>query len=629
MTMCLQQKHLFPALALALILPAHQAYAAKDYGDAPSSYGVADHELDRAITSELETVTLVGANASWQTVSLINSYTTPVVVCTNNLTAKTDPPAVVRVRNAGANSFELRLQNPGDGSTPSPATVRCLVAESGIHSLNGLQFEAYTQLSTLTAGNHNWSGKSQAASALTNTYSNPVVLGQVMTFNDANWSAFYSDDCASRKNPPATGNICLGKHVGKDPITTRADETLGYIVIEQGSGSGGNIQYEAVLGAQTVRSVGNNPPYTYTLTNSNHDFVVATQSAMTGGQGSWGLLWGTSPISNGRLDLSVDEDQLGGITDRKHSRERIAYWAFHRSAYLGQRRDADAANQSSANADADDNTGADDDDGVVFSVPANSSNATIDADVTITKPAGVSVTVCGWLDIPSGGSVDGVFDASDGQCATTTSNSVSFHWSGLPNDKAYTTYARFRVSTATLTTANATGSAVDGEVEDYKVMFNFSPTAVSIGKVDLEALPVSELFSHLKLEQMPDKPLQALLRAWAPDALQNSQNLPREQLLDALRTWLDPDGDGQVVIFRWETLEERGTIGFYAERRMPDGDWMRINKRLLPGLLTAPLGGEYLLADPGAEAGVPYEYRLIEQEARGSQRIYGPYSLAN
>ncbi len=48
---------------------------------------------------------------------------------------------------------------------------------------------------------------------------------------------------------------------------------------------------------------------------------------------------------------------------------------------------------------------------------------------------------------------------------------------------------------------------------------------------------------------------------------------------------------------------------------------------MLPGLIDAPLGGEYLYADPGALPGVDYLYKLIEQEAWGSQREYGPYQL--
>jgi hypothetical protein len=48
---------------------------------------------------------------------------------------------------------------------------------------------------------------------------------------------------------------------------------------------------------------------------------------------------------------------------------------------------------------------------------------------------------------------------------------------------------------------------------------------------------------------------------------------------------------------------------------------------MLPGLVMAPMGGEYMLADPGALPGTEYLYRLIEQEATGSIREHGPYQV--
>ena len=33
----------------------------------------------------------------------------------------------------------------------------------------------------------------------------------------------------------------MGEHVGEDPVTARADETIGYIVIEEGSGTEGGL----------------------------------------------------------------------------------------------------------------------------------------------------------------------------------------------------------------------------------------------------------------------------------------------------------------------------------------------------------------------------------------------------
>ncbi|MCP4008941.1 MAG: hypothetical protein GY726_05435, partial [Proteobacteria bacterium] len=101
----------------------------------------------------------------------------------------------------------------------------------------------------------------------------------------------------------------------------------------------------------------------------------------------------------------------------------------------------------------------------------------------------------------------------------------------------------------------------------------------------------------------------------------------REAILAALTQFLDSDGDGQVAIIAWQTLEERGTIGFYVERQQDGGTWIMLNDEMLPGLITAPMGGEYKLADPEAVSGRLYQYRIIEQEARGTQRRYGPFEL--
>jgi hypothetical protein len=64
-----------------------------------------------------------------------------------------------------------------------------------------------------------------------------------------------------------------------------------------------------------------------------------------------------------------------------------------------------------------------------------------------------------------------------------------------------------------------------------------------------------------------------------------------------------------------------------VERREDGGSWSRINGDLLPGLIDAPLGGEYQLADPSAQPGGAYQYRLIEQEATGNTRNYGPFDV--
>ena len=94
-------------------------------------------------------------------------------------------------------------------------------------------------------------------------------------------------------------------------------------------------------------------------------------------------------------------------------------------------------------------------------------------------------------------------------------------------------------------------------------------------------------------------------------------------LIEALSS-LDPQS--QVGVVRWETLAERGTEGFYVERKL-GRKWMRINGEMLPGLITAPLGGEYFVVDTGVSAKESHRYRLIEQEVWGNQRMYGPWKI--
>ncbi len=155
---------------------------------------------------------------------------------------------------------------------------------------------------------------------------------------------------------------------------------------------------------------------------------------------------------------------------------------------------------------------------------------------------------------------------------------------------------------------------------------DFNPTAATIGDVGLSTTDVPDFLRDIGANDRDAAGLLALLRSWDPIAAAKLQGAGREALLKALRDYLDPDGDGQVVVFRWETLEERGTVGFYAERSQ-DGVWSRINGEMLPGLIAAPMGAQYWQADPGAQVGDDNQYRLIEVEARGRTNEYGPFDL--
>lgn len=287
----------------------------------------------QALTQDIEAILVPIVGASWVTVETYNTYTNPVVVCTYNLASAANPPATVRMRNAGTTGFEIRLQQFENSSVVTPGPVHCLVVEEGAHTLSdGREIEAHTVLSTGTNGNRlGWdSALSEDIDAtFVHTYSSLVLLGQVMTFNDVNASVFWTHDCSNRRRPPTNNNACVGKHIGFLE-TPRANETLGYIAIEAGVGTVNDVSYSFQLGPDTIMGVGNTnpaPPYTYSV-SGDFDTVIATQNAEDGGNGGWVVLYGTDPIRPNAIDFAIDEEVNAGDTTRFHVDEQVGYAAL-------------------------------------------------------------------------------------------------------------------------------------------------------------------------------------------------------------------------------------------------------------------------------------------------------------
>jgi hypothetical protein len=162
---------------------------------------------------------------------------------------------------------------------------------------------------------------------------------------------------------------------------------------------------------------------------------------------------------------------------------------------------------------------------------------------------------------------------------------------------------------------------------DFGFIEGSPPSAVVMGDISLGTASVDGFLNAVGAAGLDRDGLLSLLRVWDPAAAQALAGADRAGLLGALADYLDPDGDGRVALLRWDTLEERGTVGFYVERRVPGSSWVRINATLHPAMVAAPMGAEYILADPGALSDIEYEYRLIELEARGTTLEYGPFRL--
>ncbi|MFP6694756.1 MAG: cadherin-like domain-containing protein, partial [Pirellulales bacterium] len=286
----------------------------------------------------------------WTTVTLPQNYTSMVVVATP--VYESGPPITTRIQNASGNSFQIRIQSvDGNNTVLGGNQVQYVAAESGVYTQaeSGVTMEATTYLSTVTDGKSSWNGEQQTYA---NSYSNPVVFGQVMTTNDDQPSMFWTRG-SSQGSAPTGSVLFTGKHVGEDSNRSRTDETIGYIVVESGSGVVNGVGFTAAVGAATIRSV-DNGSNSYNFSGINDPVsAVLTQSGMVGGNGSWAILRGAAAVDGNTLNLSTDEDQLAD-SERSHTSEKVAYWIFESFG-------ASAANQHIAfdshlfDSDSDDN----------------------------------------------------------------------------------------------------------------------------------------------------------------------------------------------------------------------------------------------------------------------------------
>ena len=59
----------------------------------------------------------------------------------------------------------------------------------------------------------------------------------------------------------------MSKHIGEDTAHQRANETIGYIVVEAAHTNLAGVEFEAASGLDTVSGIHNGPPFPYTFNN--------------------------------------------------------------------------------------------------------------------------------------------------------------------------------------------------------------------------------------------------------------------------------------------------------------------------------------------------------------------------
>jgi len=278
-------------------------------------------------------------NDSWTEVTLSQNYDSIVVVATANYDSG-DDPAVVRIKDAGipyANKFKIRADEAENG-TMNGIDVHYMVMEEGVYNVidHGTKMEVRKIRSTVTDYKANWTGQELA---YVNSYTTPVVLGQVMSYGGSDFSTFWCQG-SLRVNPPDSFNLKVGKTVSEDIIITRSDETLGIIIIEAdingtmkdvvvNGTAAADTKYVANVGSDSIQGFDDSPPYGYSLGThlSSASVGIAATAGVDESDGGWPILYGVTPLSSTTLNLAIDEDNVID-SERNHTTEQVAYIVF-------------------------------------------------------------------------------------------------------------------------------------------------------------------------------------------------------------------------------------------------------------------------------------------------------------
>jgi hypothetical protein len=87
----------------------------------------------------------------------------------------------------------------------------------------------------------------------------------------------------------------------------------------------------------------------------------------------------------------------------------------------------------------------------------------------------------------------------------------------------------------------------------------------------------------------------------------------------------DAKGHGNDVKVAWETAHEINNMGFYVQRAdEPNGPFIRLTDKLIPGANFNTLGKQYEYIDKTASRGKIYYYRLVDVDTSGTWTYHGP-----
>ena len=262
--------------------------------------------------------TITNLNHSKQTIDLINTYTNPVVFV-QPPSYNEDDPAIVRLDNITAGSFEAMIQEPeyNDGIHEGE-TASYFVFEAGTWQLeDGTLLEVGTNSSSglIKQGFDSVEFEQDFETS-------PIIISTVQTNNGTQF-------VRTRQQNPSVDGFSIGMEESEaNQYSGHATEELGWLAIEPGSGAWGDSTYLAGQTGDSVTHQWNNLDF-----NSLFDSTPQLMAGLSSYDGSdpSGIRYRNSG-SNG-VEIKVEEDQsFDSETD--HTTEVVDFLAVEGTGIL-------------------------------------------------------------------------------------------------------------------------------------------------------------------------------------------------------------------------------------------------------------------------------------------------------
>lgn len=276
----------------------------------------------------------------------------PIVICTSSFQSSAELAPVVRLDvtssqvTVRAQRFDPVKLSAGNANVPlNQGNIFCFVATEGDHTnpVSG-NFWFTAGKATVSTTHFSFATTYQAMNqaekwdatedVVVMSFSSPPVysgvLSQIQTSYDLASQVSHTNDCQRYKEIPFTAygglyRLCVGRHVGRDhPL--RADEDVGYIAFvsdefELNTSDGFELTVKSDIALRSVNGVKSNGTQSV---NAGYDlsFIVASQMAERGGDGSFVAVYGTDPFGGQSAQLQLEESTNA---DRTHTTENVAW----------------------------------------------------------------------------------------------------------------------------------------------------------------------------------------------------------------------------------------------------------------------------------------------------------------